>query len=357
MIASENYKEELKNYVAENETLFSALKDKRILVTGAAGLIASYMLDLVITANEVLGTGCVAYAVDLDGERLKKCFPPEYDNTVKCMALDVNEAEIEVAAVDYVIHAASNTSPRDYALKPVDTMRTNIIGTDHLIKYAIKAGAKRFVCCSSVEAYGRNNGDTDEFAEDYSGYVDCNTLRAGYPSAKRAAEALCNAYQAQYEAFDFVTGRIGRIYGPTVIEGDAKAPSQFIGNAVNGENIVMKSDGMQEYSYAYVGDCAIAMFYIMLLGKRGEAYNIADPASKIKLKDFAEYSAAAGGTCVVYEVPTEIEKKGYSKITKATMNVEKLLSLGFCAKYPAKEGIKKTVAYLKQIRGVKDEQA
>lgn len=351
MIFCKNYKTELKDFVLENKELFTLLKNQSILITGAAGLIASYMIDLVITANETLSTNCKVYAVDLDAQRLEKCFPSEYDETVTRIALDVNETEVDIDSADYVIHAASNTSPLDYALKPVDTMRTNVIGTDNLIRFALKCGAKRFLFCSSVEAYGRNNGDTDEFLEDYSGYVDCNTLRAGYPSAKRASEALCNAYMSQCENFDFVTGRIGRIYGPTVIEGDAKAPSQFINNAVNGENIVMKSDGMQEYSYGYVGDCAVALFFIMLKGGRGEAYNIADPNSKIRLRDFAEFSAKAGGTQVVYEAPTDIEKMGYSKITKATMNVDKLLSLGFISKYPVEEGIKRTVDYIKEMRG------
>ena len=351
MIACKNYKSELKELVLENKDLFKLLAKKSILITGAAGLIASYMIDLVITANELLSTNCKVYAIDVDGERLKNRFPAEHDETVVCKVLDVNREEIDVLGADYVVHAASNTSPLDYATKPVETMRTNIIGTDNLIRFALKCAAKRFLCCSSVEAYGRNNGDTDEFFEDYSGYVDCNTLRAGYPSAKRASEALCNAYMSQYEGFDFVTGRIGRIYGPTVIVGDTKAPSQFIDNAVNGENIVMKSDGLQEFSYCYVGDCAVALFYIMILGKSGEAYNIADPNSKIKLRDFAEYSAAAGGTKVVYEAPTAVEKTGYSKITKATMNVDKLLSLGFVPKYPASAGIKRTVDYIKELRG------
>ena len=147
MIFCKNYKTELKDFVLENKELFTLLKNKSILITGAAGLIASYMIDLVITANETLSTNCKVYAVDLDGERLKKCFPAEYDAMVTRIALDVNETEVDIDSADYVIHAASNTSPLDYALKPVDTMRTNVIGTDNLIRFALNCGAKRFLFC------------------------------------------------------------------------------------------------------------------------------------------------------------------------------------------------------------------
>lgn len=351
MIQSKTYQDELNAYVLNNKKLFRAFANKTFLITGAAGLIGSYMVDLLLIANEMLDTGCRVYAVDMDEARLNQRFPATYADAVKCFALDVNRDALSFDLADYVIHAASNISPLDYATKPVDTIRTNSIGTDRLIQLSIQLGAKRFLFCSSVEAYGQNNGDTDDFAETYSGYVDCNTLRAGYPSAKRCSEALCNAYAAQDPAFDFVIGRIGRIYGPTIIEGDAKAPSQFINNAVLGENIVMKSDGMQQYSYAYVGDCAMALFCILLYGSHGEAYNIADPNGKILLKQFAEYCAAAGGTQVVYQAPTVVEQKGYSKITKATMNTDKLARLGWKAQYSTQEGIERTVQYIKEIRG------
>ncbi len=351
MICSGKYKNELHDYVENNVKLFQSFENTNIIITGAAGLIGSYMADLLIIANDVLGIHCRVYAVDIDGERLNQRFPNRYENVVKCLTLDINSDALPIGSADFIIHAASNTSPLDYATKPVDTIRTNIIGTDRLIQYARQFGAKRFLFCSSVEAYGQNNGDTDDFTETYSGYVDCNTLRAGYPSAKRCSEALCNAYAAQDPVFDFVIARIGRIYGPTIIEGDAKAPSQFINNAVAGDNIVMKSNGMQQYSYAYVGDCAIALFFVLLYGSKGEAYNVADPNAKILLKQFAEYCALAGGSEVVYEAPTAIEQKGYSKITKATMNTEKLTGLGWKAQYPTKEGIERTVQYIREIRG------
>lgn len=348
MLFIKNYKTELENYVKQNKDLLCSFSNKSFFITGAAGLIGSYIVDLLITANELFSTDITVFAADIDSKLLNERFPDNY-TAVKKFVFDVNCDAIPVEYADYVIHAASNTSPTDYATKPIATMRTNIIGTDRLLAHFSKKEICRFMFCSSVEAYGQNNGDVDEFCEDYSGYVDCNTLRAGYPSAKRASESLCNAYAEEFKAFDFVIARIGRIYGPTVIIGDSKAPTQFIMNAVRGENIVLKSAGTQEFSYGYVGDCATAMLYILAKGKNGEAYNIADPNSRVLLRDFAQSCALAGNTTLIAGTPTAAEKAGYSKITKAVMNTDKLLSLGWRADYNVENGVLRTVNYLKEL--------
>ena len=349
MLFLHNYQEELKSYVNDNKVVFDRLSEKRIFITGAAGLIGSYIIDLIITSNNLFNTNIKVFAVDKDAALLNSRFPDTYNDCVQKLVIDVNDDEFPIDFADYVIHAASNTSPTDYATKPIATMRTNVIGTDRLLSHFCNKGIRRFMFCSSVEAYGQNNGDVDEFTEDYSGYVNCNTLRAGYPSAKRASESLCNAYAEEYKDFDFVIARIGRIYGPTVIVGDAKAPTQFIMNAVNGENIVLKSAGTQEFSYGYVGDCAMAMLYILVDGEKGSAYNIADPKSRVLLRDFANSCAVAGGTSLIAGEPTAAEKAGYSKITKAVMNTDKLTALGWKAKYNVREGVLRTVNYLKEL--------
>lgn len=351
MLFIQEYQNELEEYVCENKSLFQTFQRQKILITGAAGLIGSYIADLFITANKLLHTETTVYAIDKNESLLHERFGEDSDHTVISAALDVNYDTIPFQSPDYVIHAASNTSPLDYALQPVSTIQTNVIGTDRLLRFSVEQKIKKFVFCSSVEAYGRNNGDIDEFDETYSGYVDCNSLRAGYPSSKRAGEALCNAYYEEHPELSFVIARIGRIYGPTVIPGDAKAPSQFIENAVNGKDIILKSRGTQEFSYGYVGDCAIALLTLIQKGKTGEAYNIADPKSRIRLYDFAGSAAKAGGSQIIFQTPSATETAGYSKIDKAVMSTSKITSLGWQAKYHTDEGIARTVRILQKQRG------
>lgn len=343
------YRTELDSYVTRYESLFkNELKGKTLCISGAAGLIGSYIVDLCMMANERCCSGIRVWAWDKDAELLKARFGSLDSALLHAEQRNVNTDELPDVAADFVIHAASNTSPLDYGAKPVDTIRTNTLGTDRMIELSLRCGA-RFLCCSSVEMYGLNQGDTDEFHEDYSGYVNANTVRAGYPTAKRLSEALCNAYRSEHPTWEFCTARIGRIYGPTVIPGDAKAPSQFINNAVRGEDIVLKSAGTQQFSYGYVGDCAMAMLFILLRGEAGEAYNIADPASAVSLRAFAEAAAHSAGRKVVAGEFSAAERAGYSKVTKATMCMDKLLGLGWSAAYHLEEGVARTVRCLKAI--------
>lgn len=348
MIEDAEYKEELRHYVAESEQVLRHLSGRRFLISGAAGLIGSYIADLLAVSKLEFGIDVKVIACDRDAQLMKQRFHMISSNVVECHVIDICSDELPHCEVDYIIHAASNTSPTDYAKKPIDTIWTNVYGTRRLCDFAVSKNVKRFLFCSSVEAYGRNNGDVEAFKEDYSGYVDCNTVRADYPTSKRCSEALLNAYGSEFPDFDFVIARIGRFYGPTVITGDAKAPSQFIRNAINGEDIVMKSDGSQLYSWGYVGDCATALLTLIAKGVRGEAYNVADPQSCRTLKDFATIAASAGGVSIRFVEQSAIEKAGYSKITKAVLDVSKLRALGWSPKIHLETGIPRTINYLKK---------
>ena len=229
-----------------------------------------------------------------------------------------------------------------YATDPIGTIATNIIGTQHMLELAAAHQAKRVIFLSSVEIYGQNRGDCERFDEGYCGYIDCNTLRAGYPEGKRAGEALCQAYIRQ-KGLDVVIPRLPRIYGPTMLPSDTKAISQFIKNGIHGENIILKSEGNQLYSYSYVADAVSGILYCLFFGKNGEAYNIGDPSSDISLKELAGLIADYADTRVIFELPDETEKAGYSKATKALMDGTKLKSLGWSMRYSIAQGIPRTM--------------
>lgn len=130
---------------------------------------------------------------------------------------------------------------------------------------------------------------------------------------------------------------------------DTKAISQFIRKAIAGEDIVLKSAGTQYYSYTYVADAVSGLLTVLLKGKSGEAYNIADDASDIRLKDLAALIAGTSGKKVVFEIPDAIESAGYSKATKARLDSAKLQGLGWKAQYDIKAGITRTIDILKML--------
>ena len=311
------YQEELLMYVQETAAL-DELKNTKVLITGAAGLIGTYIVDLIMKKNLVENSNIQVLCMDIQETEMRKRFS-EYIGRSEFSYFIHNVVEPipeDFPAVDYIIHAASNTSPVDYATYPVETIATNSVGTYFLLEYAKRVRAKRFLFCSSVEIYGQNRGDVERYTESYSGYIDCNTVRAAYPAGKRASEAMCASYKKQF-GVDYVIARIGRFYGPTVIMGDSKAPTQFIMNALRGEDIVLKSDGTQMFSWGYVGDCATGILHMMVYGESGEVYNIADSNSEVMLRDFAGTAAACAGTQLMFVEQTAVEVAGYSKVTKA----------------------------------------
>ena len=149
------------------------------------------------------------------------------------------------------------------------------------------------------------------------------------------------------KGLDITIARLTRSYGPTMLFSDTKAISQFIKKSIANEDIVLKSTGEQYYSYTYMADAASGLFWIMLAGKSGEAYNIAEEHSDITLRNLASVLAEINGKKVVFEIPDSIEAAGYSKATKARLDGHKLQELGWTPRYNIKSGLKRTIDILK----------
>lgn len=344
----ELYKDDL-CYIVSQDLPWEKLDGAAVFITGATGLIGTELVDALMLRNEKYGSSISIVAAGRSEEKAKERFGKYYGkNGFTFFPCDVNKGIDKIPGkADYVIHAASNTHPMQYSTDPIGTIMTNIEGTKNVLEFARQAGAKRTVFTSSVEVYGENRGDTEYFDEKYFGYIDCNTLRAGYPEGKRAGEALCQAYRKQY-GMDVVIPRLSRTYGPTMSKGDSKAVAQFINKGAAGEDIILKSEGSQLYSYSYAADAVTGILYVMLKGEDGEAYNIADEKSDITLKDLSSLIADAVGRKVIFDLPSETERAGYSTATKALLSNEKIKTLGWKAGYDIKNGMERTIRILRE---------
>ncbi len=342
-------------HVAELAFDWDRLKGKSIAVTGGTGMIGSFLVDVLMYRNLNYKQNTDIYVFGRNKDKAKKRFGEYYKSVYfNFVSQDINEpitgtiGDVQMKRIDYVIHGASNTHPVAYASDPIGTISANVIGLNNLLLWASNLKCERFVFLSTVEIYGENRGDTDKFSEDYLGYIDCNTMRAGYPESKRTGEALCQAYIKQMD-MDIVIPRLSRTYGPTMLSNDTKAISQFILKGVNKEDIVLKSEGTQEFSYSYVADAVSGIFKILFDGKCGEAYNVASDGSDIMLKDLAKIIADNAEKQVVFELPDAVEMAGYSKATKATLDVTKIKALGWESFYNMERGLQHTVEILREI--------
>lgn len=297
------------------------LSGKNVLITGATGLIGSCLVD-VLMKND----GCNVYAMGRNAERAWKLFE-KYSESPRFKFLIHNVSDpLDCMNVDfhYIIHAASNASPNFFSSKPVEVIKSNVSGVANLMDYGLAHNLERMLYVSTGEIYGEGVGQ--KFTETDSGYVNCATPRACYPSSKRAAETLCVSYVQEYGA-DVVIARPCHVYGPHFTESDNRVYAQFIGNVINNEDIVLKSAGLQFRSWCYVVDCVKALLYILLKGEKGEPYNVADSSSCITIKELAEMIAEIGGRKVRVEAS---ESNGdIPIITKAVFDTQKLESLGW----------------------------
>lgn len=336
-----SYKQDILN-IFQEDLPWEKLSGCNLLVTGATGLIGGCLVETLMTNPH---RDYQVYASGRNEKRALERFKVyAIENDFHFIRYDVLEKLDSDVNFDYIIHAASNASPNFFAQKPVEVMKSNIDGVVNLMEYGLSHSMRRFLFVSSGEIYGEGDGRT--FTEDYSGYVNCATPRACYPSSKRAAETLCVSYASEYNA-DVVIARPCHIYGPCFTEQDNRVYAQFIRNVLNGEDIVMKSSGEQFRSWCYVVDCVSALLYILLKGECGEVYNIADSNSNISIRRLAETIASIGGGKVVLDIPDLEEKIGYNVVKRSVFSTSKLKLLGWDVKNSIKMGLVKTISELK----------
>lgn len=335
--------DDLKTIIAEDLS-WEKLKNKTVMITGASGMVGSYMLYVLLMLNDEKHYGIKVDAVMRNVNKL----PEEIRNRedVNVVVADVTKDIPDVGDIDYIIHAASPASPLIMQNQPVETIAANTIGTFKTLELAKEKNAEGYLFISSREIYGQPDEGQEFFYENTYGFVDQLNPRSCYSEGKKAAETMCVCFHEEY-GLNTKIARLAHTYGPGMSIYDGRVQADFLKNVYHNEDIVLKSEGTAVRTYTYIAD-AIAGMYRILLDSEDIVYNIGNEAGKVSIRDLAEILVSIypeRGLKLVFDIP-EGGTKGTAPYTLGILSSEKLRKLGWNPKYSVKDGFKRTLEYL-----------
>ena len=318
----------------------SRLAGKKLLVTGAGGMLGGFLVDVLCQACQEGNLDIGVYASGRDITRLERRFRGwgRLENLHLFRHDVMAPISSSMPPVDYVIHAAGNAFPKVLYQDPVGTIQANVQGTLHLLEFLRRNHGQRFLYVSTGEIYGQAAPGLDKFSEDDCGPVDILSPRSCYPLAKRCAENLCVSYREQF-GVDCVIARPCHTYGANYTERDNRANVQFVDLAAQGKDIVMKSRGEQIRSYAYVADTISGMLSVLLTGKSGEAYNLSNSLGIVSVAGYAREVSRVADVSLRFEA----DDSEASPFHRAVLDSRKLEALGWEPAFSLEEGVRHTV--------------
>ena len=308
---------------------------KRVLITGAAGFLGSHLCDRFIKEGcHVIGIDNLITGDLANIEHLFKLEQFEFYNH------DVTKFVHVPGQLDYILHFASPASPIDYLKIPIQTLKVGSLGTHNLLGLAKEKNA-RILIASTSEVYG--DPLVHPQTEEYYGNVNTIGPRGVYDEAKRFQESITMAYH-RFHGLETRIVRIFNTYGPRMRLNDGRVIPAFMGQALRGEDLTIFGDGLQTRSFCYVDD-QIEGIYKLLMSDYSLPVNIGNP-DEITIKDFAEEIIKLTGTDqkIIYkELPVDdpMQRKPDTSLAKKI--------LGWEAKVPRNEGMKKTFEYFKSL--------
>lgn len=243
---------------------------RTVLITGATGMLASYLVYYLIWLNEVKTAGIRIIACVRSPQKCRRVFGSYVDASYFTMLTDDIYQPLRVdGAVDYIIHAASLASPQYYGPNPVEVSAPNVLGTYYLLQLARNKSVKGFLYFSTGDVYGKMPTDAGHFMETQLGIMDPLEAHSCYGESKKMGENWCVSFAREYGVPTRMV-RISHTYGPTMdVEHDPRVFSSFMKCLLEKRDIVMLSDGTAKRPFCYAAD-AVAAFLLILQGRKWE---------------------------------------------------------------------------------------
>lgn len=323
------------------------LEGQRILITGATGMISSYLtMSLLYYRKTHIDCNFELFILVRNMEKAKCRFLSYVDfDWFHIIVGDVCSWTTD-ETFDYIIHGASPADPKSFGADPAGTFLPNVLGTWSLLELAKKSNAKRFVFLSSGESHGQFLDSQYLIDEHTFGTLDPMAVRSCYGEGKRAGEALCAIWSRQYGVSASVI-RISHTYGPTMdIKNDSRVFAEFVSCVVNQQDICLKSDGSAIRPFCYVSDAVDGILRVLLAPNPELCYLMAG-------KEYLSILELANMLCRIFperqlHVINSVRSPNdsyleASKQPRCRIDTSKLQALGWMPEITAEEGFVRTV--------------
>jgi UDP-glucuronate decarboxylase len=327
------------------------LAGKTVIVTGAAGMMAGYLVETCLAANGRLSAPCTVVGTVRNLDAARERFAHHRDNPLlRLMAHDVTRPlEIEGPA-DFIFHAASQASARYFATDPVGTLLANTLGTQHMLDLARRKASEGLLFFSSGEVYGPPLKPGPRTEDDY-GPLDPASVRSCYGESKRLAETMCVAWSHQYGVPTFIV-RISHTYGPGLRLDDGRVFCDFVADIVNRRDIVIKGDGLARRPFLYLADATEG--YLLFKGRTAVPYNLANEDAQASIRELADILVGAfpeRHLKVIMASERQLPVPSDRPVNQAWPDTSRLRALGWTPRTGIAEGFRRTVLSVEEALG------
>lgn len=347
---------------------FTQMSGKDLLITGGAGFLGYYLVQAVLHWNTRVeparGIRVTVFDNFLRGT-------PEWlenlsdDPTLTLVRHDIRDP-LPAGMNDfaYIIHAASIASPIYYRKFPIETMDANVNGLRHLLEYCGRQKAQRrpvegFLFYSTSEIYGDPDPEHIPTPETFRGNVSCTGPRACYDESKRYGETLCVNF-ARVHDLPIKIARPFNNYGPGLKITDRRVLPDFARNVLDGEDIVLLSDGSPTRTYCYVADAVVGYYRVLVRGRAGEAYNIGAETPEISIAELAQRVVRLAGELfgyrgrVVHHTSADPDYLTDNPNRRCPVIAKARRELGYDPQIPLDEGLRRSLLWYHDHRNAEE---